>query len=200
MVETLHILKLKLPKLKILHIGDIKEIDAIKDLDLDELKLAGNPICNDYQTLIKDVQKRCPELLRLDGMDLRKPALGDAMDKGNIMPASGRRLAANAQAQQIASQFLEQYFLIFDSEKREPLLSAYIRDACFSMTVFDRHRSSKPNTLNGYIMDDRKYNTQKQQKLLKQGRLQIVAYLSQMPRTSHYVNTFTMDCWQTGSV
>ena len=42
-------------------------------------------------------------------------------------------------------------------------------------------------------MDDRKYNTQKQQKLLKQGRLQIIAYLSQMPRTSHYVNTFTMD-------
>ena len=94
MVETLHILKLKLSKLKILHIGgneikDIKEIDAIKDLELEELKLAGNPICNDYQTLIKDVQKRCPELLRLDGMDLRKPALSDAMDEGNIMPLKG---------------------------------------------------------------------------------------------------------------
>ena len=61
MVETLLILKLELPKLKILHIGDneikdIKEIDVIKDLELEELKLAGNPICNDYQTLIKDVQ------------------------------------------------------------------------------------------------------------------------------------------------
>ncbi|KAK9294277.1 hypothetical protein QLX08_011060 [Tetragonisca angustula] len=194
MVETLHILKLKLPKLKILHIGDneikdIKEIDAIRDLE--ELKLAGNPICNDYQTLIKCMQKRCPELLRLVGMDLRKPALSDAVDEGN-MPASERMLAANAQAQHIASQFLEQYFLIFDSEKREPLLSAYTRDACFSITVFDRHRSSNPNMLNEYIMDDRKYNTQKQQKLLKQGRLQIVAYLSQMPRRSHDVNTFTM--------
>ena len=139
MVETLHILKLKLPKLKILHIGDeikdIKEIDAIKDFELEELKLAGNPICNNYQTLIKDVQKRCPELLRLDGMDLRKPTLSDAMDEGNIMPASERMLAANAQAQQIARQFLKQYFLIFDSEKREPLLSAYTRDASFSMTV-----------------------------------------------------------------
>ena len=143
-------MKLKLSKIKILHIGDneikdIKEIDAIRDLELEELKLAGNPICNDYQTLIKDVQKRCPELLRLDGIDLRKPALSDAMDEGNIMPAAERMLAANAQAQHSASQFLDQYFLIFDSEKREPLLSAYTRDACFSITVFDRHRSSNPS-------------------------------------------------------
>ncbi|KAF3422434.1 hypothetical protein E2986_13475 [Frieseomelitta varia] len=187
MVETLRILKLKLLKLKILHIGDnevkdIEEIDATKDLELKELKLAGNPICNDYQTLIKDVQKRCPELLRLDGMDLQKPILSDAVDAGKIMPASERMLAANAQAQRIANQFLEQYFLIFDSDKRGSLLSAYTRDAC--LTVFDRHHNSNPNILNGYLMDDRRRNTKKRQKLLKQRRLQIVTYLSEMPRTS----------------
>lgn len=58
--------------------------------------------------------------------------------------------------------------------------------------VFDRHHSSNLNMLNGYL-DDRRHNTKKRQKLLKQRRLQIVAYLSEMPRTSHCVNTFTMD-------
>ena len=73
---TLRMMKLKLSKLKILHIGNnsiknIEEINAIKDLE--ELKLAGNPMCNEYQSrneYIKDVQKLCPELLQLDDMDL----------------------------------------------------------------------------------------------------------------------------------
>lgn len=142
-------------------------MDAIKDLELEELKLARNSICNDYQILIKDVQKRCLELLRLDDMDLRKPVLSDEVNEGNIMPASERILAINAQAQQIASQFLEQYFLIFDSEKRGLLLCACTRDACFSMTLFDHHHSSNPNMLNGYLMDDRRHKTKKRQKLLK---------------------------------
>lgn len=113
MVEILRILKLKLLKLKILHIGhneikDIEEMDAIKDLELEELKLARNPICNDYQILIKDVQKWCPELLLLDGMDLRKPVLSDEVNEGNIMPASARmHKDTNTQTQKISSQFLE---------------------------------------------------------------------------------------------
>ena len=94
-VEILCLLKLKLPKLKILHIGcklikDIDEIDAIKDLKLQELKLAGNPICKKYDVrqneYIINVQKRLPDLLQLDGMDLPK----SVMDEGNNLPDSGK--------------------------------------------------------------------------------------------------------------
>ncbi|CAD1476164.1 unnamed protein product [Heterotrigona itama] len=202
---TLRMIKSKLLELKILHIGDnslkdIEELNAIKNLNLEELILTGNPICNKYQSqndYIKDVQKQCPELLRLDGMNLSKPILCDAVDEGNNMPASERMFAANVQAQQFASKFLEQYFLIFDSDARVSLLTAYAKDACFSMTVFDSHNPRNPNKLNGYVTDDRNlcriYSTDKRQKLLKQGRLPIIAYFSEMPRTSHYLNTLTMD-------
>ena len=79
----LRMVKLKLVSLKILHTGensirDIEEINAMKDLELQELVLTGKLICKEYQftnDYINDVQKRCPKLLRLDGMDLRKPVV-----------------------------------------------------------------------------------------------------------------------------
>ena len=44
-----------------------------------------------------------------------------------------------------------------------------------------------------YFMDDRKNNTNKRKKLQKQGCLPIVAYFTEMPRTTHFANTLTMD-------
>ena len=78
-------------------------------------------------------------------MDLPKPILFDVVDEGNKMPPFQRMFVANAKAQQVASQFLQQYFLIFDSENREPLLDAYVEHACFSMTVFYPHNPHNPN-------------------------------------------------------
>lgn len=130
-------------------------------------------------------------------MDLPKPILFDVVDEGNKMPPFQRMFVANAKAQQVASQFLQQYFLIFDSENREPLLDAYVEHACFSMTVFYPHNPHNSNKLNGYLMENRNLyrinDTNKRQKLLKQGRLPIVSFISEMPQTSHYLNTFTMD-------
>ena len=214
--QNLNILNRKFLKLKILYIGDnrikdINQLDIIKDLKLEELKLAGNPICNKYKSrqndYISDVRKRFPKLLRLDGMDLPKPILFDVVDEGNKIPLSQRMFVANAKAQEVASQFLQQYFLIFDSENRQPLLDAYVEHACFSMTVsYPPHYTNK---LNGYLMENRNLmenknlmdnrnlyrtnDTNRKQKLLKHGRLPVVSFISEMPQTSHYLHTFTMD-------
>lgn len=76
-------------------------------------------------------------------MELPKPILFDVADEGNKMPPSQRMFVANAKAQEIASQFLQQYFLIFDSENRQPLLDAYVEHACFSMTMSYTHSTNK---------------------------------------------------------
>lgn len=52
---ALRMIELILLELKILHTGDnkikvIEEITATKDLKLEELILAGNPLCNEYQS------------------------------------------------------------------------------------------------------------------------------------------------------
>lgn len=79
-------------------------------------------------------------------MDLPKPILFDVVDEGNKIPPSQRMFVANAKAQEVASRFLQQYFLIFDSENRQPLLDAYVEHACFSMTV-----SYPPHYTNKYV-------------------------------------------------
>ncbi|KOX67440.1 Nuclear RNA export factor 1 [Melipona quadrifasciata] len=182
---TLLLARAKLRKLKILHIRDIsirnmEEIDAIQGMQLEELVLAGNPVCKVYESTddyIKEVQKRCPKLLRLDGMCLQKPTLCSVVNQRNNVPASG---ASEQASEQFVTQFLQEYFLIFDSENRERLLNLYAKDACFSMTPFDPH---KP-------IEDR-------EKLLEHGRWPIVSFFYKMPRTSHYLDRLTIDISQT---
>ncbi|XP_011168570.1 nuclear RNA export factor 1 [Solenopsis invicta] len=199
-IERLSVLCKKFSKLKILYIGDnkirsIHQLDIIKDLKLVELKLTGNPFCNKYKSrqndYVGDVRRRFPKLLRLDGIELPRPIVFDVVDDAAKIPSSQRMFVTNAKVQEIASQFLQQYFIIFDSDNRQPLLDAYDEHACFTITT------SPNNKLQGYLMENRNLfritDTIKRQKLLKQGRLPVVSFVSEMPRTKHLLNTFTMD-------
>lgn len=70
-----------------------------------------------------------------DGVELPRPILFDVADEGVKLPPSRPIFIADPKAQEIANQFLQQYFAIFDSDNRQPLLDAYHEHACFSMTV-----------------------------------------------------------------
>ncbi|KYQ54883.1 Nuclear RNA export factor 1 [Trachymyrmex zeteki] len=201
-IERLNLLTKKFSKLKILFIGDnkirdIHQLDAIKNLKLDELKLTGNPVCNKYKSrqndYVSDVRRKFPKLLRLDGVELPRPIVFDVVDEAAKIPLSQRMFVADVKAQEIASQFLQQYFTIFDSENRQPLLDAYNEHAYFSVTI----NASNNNKLNGYYLENRNLlkinDTIRRQKFLKQGRLPVVSFISEMPRTRHLLNTFTMD-------
>lgn len=200
-INKLSELNKKFSKLKILYIGDNKikdiyQIDAIKDLKLEELKLTGNPVCNKYTSqqneYICDIRKRFPNLLRLDDTELPRPIVFDVIDTAKI-PKSQKILFTDTNAQQIAYRFLQQYFTILDSENRQFLLDAYDEQAYFSMTI----TASYTNKLNRYLMNSRNLfricDTVKRQKSLKYGRLPVVSFISEMPRTRHLLDTFTMD-------
>ncbi|KAI4478084.1 hypothetical protein M0804_012275 [Polistes exclamans] len=204
LIDRLNVLHKKFPKLKILYIGDNKiremhHLDVVKDLKLEELRLAGNPVCNKYKSrqseYVSDVRKRFPKLLRLDGVDLPRPILFDVMDDASKIPPTQRIFTSNAKAQEIASQFLQQYFLVYDSGNRQPLLDAYNEHASFSLTV--NTNAYNANKLNSYIGENRNLfrinDANRRQKLLKQGKLPVVSFISEMPQTKHFLNTFTMD-------
>jgi len=72
-------------------------------------------------------------------MELPRPIVFDVVDEAAKVPSSQRMFVADAKAQEIASQFLQQYFTIFDRENRQPLLDAYNEHAYFSMTVTTPH-------------------------------------------------------------
>lgn len=74
-------------------------------------------------------------IISKDGTELPRPIVFDVVDDTAKIPPPQRVFATDAKAQEIASQFMQQYFTIFDSESRQPLLDAYDEHACFSMTV-----------------------------------------------------------------
>lgn len=51
--------------------------------------------------------------------------------------------------------------------------------------------------LSAYLSENRNLfrvnNNNKRQKLLKQGRLPVLSFIIELPRTKHHLNTFTMD-------
>lgn len=105
----------------------------------------------------------------------------------------------NQDAQGVVRQFLEQYFTIFDSDNRQPLLQAYHEHALFSMTMaypYGQHNKNSP-WLNWYATDnrnlDRVRDVERRHKLLKQGQLSVVSFLSDMPSSKHDLHNFRVD-------
>lgn len=77
-------------------------------------------------------------------MELPRPILFDVADDTSKIPPTQRIFTTDAKAQEVASQFLQQYFMIFDSGNRQPLLDAYDEHACFSLTVTtNAHNANK---------------------------------------------------------
>ncbi|XP_044253832.1 nuclear RNA export factor 1-like [Tribolium madens] len=196
----------KLPHLKILHVGnnkfkDLSMLDPFIGLPIIDIVLNGNPLCNKYkdqEAYIGEVRKRFPKVMKLDGIDLPPPISFDIQEETHL-PTIQQTFLCNQEGESIVRQFLEQYFLIFDSENRQPLLQAYHESALFSMTMSYPYgqRDKNASWLNWYTTDNR--NLQKVQdpdrrhKLLKQGQVAVVSFLQEMPRSKHDIHSFTVD-------
>ncbi|XP_012060292.1 PREDICTED: nuclear RNA export factor 1-like [Atta cephalotes] len=63
--------------------------------------------------------------------------------------------------------------------------------------IWDAHLRVRSILLNGYHLENRNLfrinDTTRRQKFLKQGRLPVVSFISEIPRTRHLLSTFTMD-------
>lgn len=88
---------------------------------------------------------------------------------------------------------------IYDSDSRQPLLQAYHEHAVFSMTSQYPYGLNSKNSswLNWYYTDNRNLlrvqDHDRRYKLLKQGQLAVVSFLSEMPATKHDTHNFTVD-------
>ncbi|GFG38323.1 hypothetical protein Cfor_01734 [Coptotermes formosanus] len=205
-LDSLSVLSVKLPNLRVLHIGknrirDMHQLDRLEGLCLEDLVLDGNPLCDRFQdqnAYISEVRKRFPKVLKLDGVDLSPPILFDVNEDFRMPTSKGHYICAE-DAMSMARQFLEQYFQLYDSDNREQLVSAYHTDAMFSLTSTYPPGQSSTTTpkLVNYISDSRNLlrvkDNIKRQKLLYQGKMAVVACLSKLPRTQHDPLSFTVD-------
>ncbi|XP_050298409.1 nuclear RNA export factor 1-like isoform X2 [Anthonomus grandis grandis] len=196
-----------IPNLKILHLGnnkirDLMQLDAFIGLPIVELFLHGNPLCDKFKeqsSYISEVRKRFPKCMKLDGIDLPPPISFDITEETAI-PETRDRFLCSPEGEITVRRFIDQYFAIYDSGNRQPLLEAYHEKAMFSFTMCYPYGLGKDKNvawLNWYQTDNRNIlrvpDIDRKCKLLKQGQLSVVSFLQDMPETKHDINGFTID-------
>ncbi|XP_015421478.1 PREDICTED: nuclear RNA export factor 2-like [Myotis davidii] len=192
MVPTVKILNLSKNEL-----NSTWELCKIKGLKLEELWLEDNPLCHTFSekcTYISAIRKYFPNLLRLDGQDLLPPIAVD-IDRHYLIKEKYK--GSDVMKTQVL-QFLQQYYLIYDSGDRQSLLGAYHDEACFSLTV-PYIQDSPTTSLFEYFKDARNIKNLQDSslcfQLLKRTKHDIVSSLSVFPKTQHDLNSFLVDMW-----
>ncbi|XP_054261590.1 nuclear RNA export factor 1-like [Macrosteles quadrilineatus] len=202
-VDGLKKLKDSTPNLKVLHIGNNKirflnHFDIMQGLPVEEIELDGNPLCDkfkDKDNYIREVQKRFPKVIKLDGADVPKAITFNVEEEIALPKSQGSFLCAPAAAD-VIKPFLQQYYQLYDSETRAPLMDAYHENAQFSLScsVFNGQNSS----MAPYVEDSRNLmvvqNNEKRKRLLRRGKANIIAYLTTLPRTEHDPTSLVVDC------
>ncbi|XP_069501258.1 nuclear RNA export factor 1 [Ambystoma mexicanum] len=203
-LEDLTELPQKAPLLKHLNLSgnELKterELDRLKGMKLQELWLDGNPLCDffrDQSSYISAIRERFPKLLRLDGHDLPPPIAFDVETPTTLPPSKGSYFGSD-DIKLLVLRFLHQYYSVYDSGNRQALLDAYHDGACCSINIPFFTQNQNRNNLSDYFKDSRNVKKQKDPimrfKLLKHTRLSVVAFLNELPKTLHDINSFVID-------
>uniref|UniRef100_A0A182NMU6 NTF2 domain-containing protein n=1 Tax=Anopheles dirus TaxID=7168 RepID=A0A182NMU6_9DIPT len=204
MLDHLKMMATKMPNLRVLYLARnripyVNTLDSLKGLKLVELNLEDNPLRQRYDdnTLyVSEVRKRFPKIIKLDNIDLPPPISFDVPEDDMKLPVAKASFLCDNGGADFVRQFLEQYFAIYDSDNRQPLLEAYHEHAMFSLTA-NTYQQSNQQKLGAYMSGNRnlkhKTDLDSRCRSLKHGRLQVVSYLSTLPPTKHDLQTFAVD-------
>ncbi|KAM7045539.1 nuclear RNA export factor 3 [Molossus nigricans] len=170
--------ELKSEKEEQIKVKSAEGLDQGKGLEPGEMSANINPLCTtlpDNSTNISSILELFPKLSCLGSF------FGSDTLKSLIM------------------QFLQQYYLIYDSGDRQCLLCAYHDEACFSMTIPFIQGDPALSSLFVYFKDNRNMKNLKDPnlrfQLLKHRKQDIVSSLCVLPKTQHDLSSFLVDMW-----
>ncbi|KAK2100297.1 Nuclear RNA export factor 1 [Saguinus oedipus] len=142
------------------------------------------------------IRERFPKLLRLDGHELPPPIAFDIEPPTTLPPCKGSYFGTE-NLKSLVLHFLQQYYAIYDSGDRQGLLDAYHDGACCSLSIPFIPQNPARSNLAEYFKDSRNVKKLKDPtlrfRLLKHTRLNVVAFLNELPKTQHDVNSFVVD-------
>uniref|UniRef100_A0AAR2IY77 Nuclear RNA export factor 1 n=1 Tax=Pygocentrus nattereri TaxID=42514 RepID=A0AAR2IY77_PYGNA len=166
----------KVPNLKILNLShnelkSERELDKLKGLRLVELSLDRNPLCDHF--------KDQADYIRL------------------VLILSCPSYFCSEELKSLILCFLQQYYTIYDSADRQPLLDAYHDGATFSLIIPFSMQNPSKCSLGEYQKDSRNIKRVRDSttrfRLLKHTRLNVVAFLNELPKTHHDIASFNVD-------
>uniref|UniRef100_A0A8C5E130 Nuclear RNA export factor 1 n=1 Tax=Gouania willdenowi TaxID=441366 RepID=A0A8C5E130_GOUWI len=200
-LDELSDLVTKVPHLKTLNLShnDLKtdrELDKLKGLKLVELWLVRNPLCALFKDQSLYIRSVFYSGLLDDGNDLPPPIGFDVETPTTIPPCKGSCFGSD-DIKVLILRFLQQYYSVYDSGNRQSLLDAYHDGASFSLTTPYTTQNPSRSGLGEYHKDSRNLKRTKDStmrfRLLKHTRLNVVAFLNELPKTQHDIASFTVD-------
>uniref|UniRef100_A0A4W4GTC9 Nuclear RNA export factor 1b n=1 Tax=Electrophorus electricus TaxID=8005 RepID=A0A4W4GTC9_ELEEL len=185
----------KVPNLKILNLShnELKterELDKLKGLKLAELSLERNPLCDHFKDQADYI--RSVFTSSSDGHDL-PPPIGFDLEVAPPGLPSCKVITDSMKVSHICAL----YYTIYDSADRQPLLNAYHDGATFSLIIPFSIQNPSKCSLGEYQKDSRNIKRVKDSttrfRLLKHTRLNVVAFLNELPKTHHDIASFNVD-------
>ncbi|PNI14081.1 NXF3 isoform 2, partial [Pan troglodytes] len=177
------------------------EMDKWKGIELGEKCADRSPVCTtflDTSSNINSILELFPKVLCLDGQQSPRATLCGT-EAHKRLPTCKGSFFGSEMLKNLVLQFLQQYYLIYDSGDRQGLLSAYHDEACFSLSIPFNPEDSAPSRFCKFFKDSRNIKILKDPylrgELLKHTKLDIVDSLSVLPKTQHDLSSFLVDMW-----
>ncbi|GCB76811.1 hypothetical protein scyTo_0018386, partial [Scyliorhinus torazame] len=186
------------------HALDLNSIRSDPDLASQNIEVVLNRR-NSMNTVVKIIEENIPELLSLNLGNNRLYRLDDLTDLVTKAPSLkilnlSRNEASYFGTDEIkvlVSRFIQQYYLVYDSTDRQGLLDAYHDMACCSLSIPFSPQNPARSSLGEYFKESRNVRRLKdptlRAKLLKHTRLNVVAFLNDLPKTQHDIASFVVD-------
>uniref|UniRef100_A0AAQ4P2L6 Nuclear RNA export factor 1a n=1 Tax=Gasterosteus aculeatus aculeatus TaxID=481459 RepID=A0AAQ4P2L6_GASAC len=175
----------KAPNLKTLNLShnelkSDRELDKIKGLKLVELWLNRNPLCDFFKDQASYIR-----------------SVSDFWGRGEKIERTQWCDETSVQVGRSCLTNIQQYYSIYDSGNRQPLLDAYHDGASLSLTTPYTTQNPSRSSLGEYHKDTRNLkrikDTTMRFRLLKHTRLNVVAFINELPKTQHDIASFNVD-------
>ncbi|ESO94230.1 hypothetical protein LOTGIDRAFT_232475 [Lottia gigantea] len=144
------------------------------------------------------VRKRFSKIVSLDG-NVLPPTIKFDLDAVTTLPPTKGSYFSDENIKGLIVKFLREFYSLYDSDNRHPLINAYHDQAVFSLSAsINGAIEYKQSSLHDYIPESRNIikgtrNLDKNYRQLKQGKLVIVSQLCLLPKTNHDPNSFIVD-------
>ena len=202
-----HLIELpsKAPELRELDLSNnrfaqLQELEKLRGFyQLKILSFYDNPCCKRYKDINdyrREIRAIFPQLVVLDNEQLSEPIILGTENISGSVPTCKASFLGPADTSKIVLAFIENYYKVFDSAKRDDLIMGYDTNSFFSISI-----NSEPIKRGPPFTEYTKYSrnlvrckdTNKRRALLLCGRIDIVHQLRQLPQTQHNPDSFIVD-------
>ena len=187
MLESSNIKSVKYLDLRNNDILHAEILEPIKTLNVIELWLDGNPVCENYSSAsqyVESIRQYCPTLHKLDGVQVTAG-----------LPLIFKSYVKNWKRRRLVEQFMEHFFTAYDQADRNVLRGMYHDEAWYSTTVGTPTSPTSKRNLEPFGQANRNLLIfgKNSQQLLYRGQEQILNVLETLPLTQHVYKSFCCD-------